>query len=60
MKGIMTYNEALNIVSQYGMENNCDSLIEAISMMEDNQYELSRFQVMCMEIVIGDMENYCA
>jgi hypothetical protein len=58
MKGITTYNEAMNIVSQYGMENNCVSLIETISMMEDNQSELSRFQLMCMNIVLGEMEAY--
>ena len=58
MIGITTYNEALNIVNQYGVDNNCDSLIEAISMMEDNQYDLSRFQLMCMNIVLGEMEAY--
>jgi len=58
MKAIMTYNMALTIVNQYGMENNCDSLIEAICMMEDNRDVLSRFQSMCMEIVIGEMEEY--
>jgi len=58
MKGIMTYNDALNIVSQYGMENNCDSLIETISMMEDNQSDLSRFQLYCMYIVLGEMESH--
>jgi len=58
MIGITTYNEALNIINQYGIDNNCDSLIEAISMMEDNQYDLSRFQLMCMNIVLGEMEAY--
>jgi len=58
MFGITTYNEALHIVNQYGMDNDCDSLIEAISMMEDNQYELSKFQVMCMNIVLGELEAY--
>ena len=58
MIGITTYNEAMNIVSQYGMENNCDSLIETISMMEDNQDDLSRFQLFCMNIVLGEMEAY--
>ena len=58
MIGITTYNEAMNIVSQYGMENNCDSLIETISMMEDNQDDLSRFQLMCMNIVLGELEAY--
>ena len=58
MIGITTYNEALNIVNQYGVDNNCDSLIEAISMMEDNQYDLSRFQLMCMNIVLGELESY--
>jgi hypothetical protein len=58
MIGITTYNEAMNIVSQYGTENNCDSLIQAISMMEDNQDDLSRFQLMCMNIVLGEMEAY--
>ena len=56
--GITTYNEAMNIVSQYGMENNCDSLIETISMMEDNQGDLSRLQLFCMNIVLGEMEEY--
>jgi hypothetical protein len=55
MNGITTYNEALHIVNQYGMVNNCDSLIETISMMEDNQYDLSRFQVFCMNIVLGEL-----
>jgi len=58
MINITTYNEALNIVNQYGVDNNCDSLIEAISMMEDNQYDLSRFQLMCMNIVLGELESY--
>jgi hypothetical protein len=58
MIGITTYNEAMNIVSQYGTENNCDSLIETISMMEDNRDDLSRFQLMCMNIVLGEMEAY--
>lgn len=58
MIGITTYNEALHIVNQYGVKNNCDSLIDTISMMEDNQYELSQFQVMCMNIVLGEMEAY--
>ena len=60
MIGITTYNEAMNIVSQYGMENNCVSLIETISMMEDNQDDLSRFQLFCMNIVLGEMEAYNA
>lgn len=58
MIGITTYNDAVSIVSQYGYENNCDSLIQAISMMEDNRDDLSRFQLMCMEIVLGEMEDY--
>ena len=60
MRTYTTYNDALNIVSQYGMENNCNSLIETICMMEDNRDVLSRFQLMCMEIVIGETEYYGA
>lgn len=60
MMGITTYNDAVSIVSQYGLENNCDSLIDTISMMEDNRDSLSGIQLMCLEIVIGDMENYYA
>lgn len=58
MKYIMTYNDAMNIVSQYGIDNNCDSLMDTISMMEDNREDLSRFQLLCMEIVLGELEDY--
>jgi hypothetical protein len=58
MIGITTYNEAMAIVGKYGMDNGCDSLIEAISMMEDNRDSLSLVQSMSMEIVLGEMEAY--
>jgi hypothetical protein len=53
----MTFNEAMQIVSEYGYANKCNSLIDTISEMEDNIFELTNFQRMAMEVVIGEYDT---
>lgn len=53
----MTYPQAMQIVSTYGYANKCESLIDTVSDMEDNLFELTSDQRVAMQIVIGEMET---
>ena len=52
----MTYPQAMQIVSAYGYANKCESLIDTVSDMEDNLFELTPNQRVAMQIVIGEMD----
>ena len=53
MVKFMSYSEAMEIVNAYGCQNDCNSLIDCISAMEDN-YDLSANQRVAMNIVLGE------
>jgi hypothetical protein len=53
----MTFNEAMQIVSAYGYKNGNDSLIDTISNMEDNIFELNDNQRVALSVVIGEMDS---
>ena len=53
----MTFPQAMEIVSTYGYANKCESLIDTVSDMEDNLFELTNAQRVAMHIVIGEMDN---
>jgi len=53
----MTFNEAMQIVSAYGYKNGNDSLIDTISNMEDNIFELNHNQRVALSVVIGEYDS---
>ena len=53
----MTFPQAMQIVSTYGYANKCESLIDTVSDMEDNLFELTPNQRVAMHIVIGEMAS---
>jgi hypothetical protein len=53
----MTFNEAMQIVSAYGYKNGNDSLIDTISNMEDNIFDLTHNQRVALSVVIGEMDS---
>ena len=53
----MTFNEAMQIVSKYGYANKCNSLIDTISEMEDNIFDLTANQRVALNVVIGEMDT---
>lgn len=53
----MTFPQAMEIVSTYGYANKCESLIDTVSDMEDNLFELTGAQRVAIQIVIGEMAS---
>jgi len=53
---IMSMNEAMRIVSDFGRDYGSVSLFDAVSDMEDNRDRLLPHQIMAMDIVIGEYE----
>jgi len=53
----MTFNEAMQIVSAYGYKNGNDSLIDTISNMEDNIFDLTPNQRVALSVVIGEYDS---
>ena len=51
---IMSFSEAMEIVSQFGYTNKSESLLDAISDMEDNYDYLSLDQILAYNIIIGE------
>lgn len=54
---IMSFSEAMEIISQFGYANKCESLLDAISDMEDAYDDLSLNQIAAYNIVIGEYDN---
>lgn len=54
---IMSFSEAMEIVSQFGYSNGSASLLDAISDMEDAYDDLSLNQIAAYNIVIGEYDN---
>ena len=53
----MSFSEAMKIVSQFGYANKSESLLDAISDMEDNYDDLTLDQIAAYNIVIGEYNN---
>lgn len=54
---IMSFSEAMEIISQFGYSNGSASLLDAISDMEDAYDDLSLNQIAAYNIVIGEYDN---
>jgi hypothetical protein len=53
----MSFSEAMEIVSQFGYANKSESLIGAISDMEDAYDDLSLNQIAAYNFIIGEYNN---
>jgi len=53
---LMSMNEAMRIVSDFGRDYGSVSLFDAVGDMEDNRDNLLPHQIMAMDIVIGEYE----
>lgn len=53
----MSFSEAMEIVSQFGYTMKSESLLDAISDMEDNYDYLSLDQILAYNIIIGEYNN---
>ena len=49
----MTFPHAMEIVSQFGYANKCESLLVAISDMEDNWDNLSLDEIAAYNVIIS-------
>lgn len=52
----MTFPQAMEIVSQFGYANNCESLLVAISDMEDNWDTLSLDEIAAYNVIISEYD----
>jgi hypothetical protein len=53
----MSFSEAMEIVSQFGYTMKSESLLVAISDMEDAYDDLSLNQILAYNIIIGEYNN---
>jgi len=52
----MTFPHAMEIVSQFGYANKCESLLVAISDMEDNWDTLSLDEIAAYNVIISEYD----
>lgn len=52
----MSFSKAMEIVSQFGYANKSESLLDAISDMEDNYDDLTLDQIAAYNIIIGEYD----
>jgi len=52
----MTFPQAMEIVSQFGYANKCESLLVAISDMEDNWDTLSLDEIAAYNVIISEYD----